>query len=219
MIELYKAGKFEETLAKSEAMIEVFPKFAFILNISGVANSALESYNTAIETYRKALKLDPENAEFYGNMGNAFRRKGDLDAAVRCYWKALQIQPDSAALYYNVGNALPIKGEFESAIRNFKNALRIDLNNSEAWNNKGDALRGQGKLNAAIESYDKTIEISPDHMDARYNRSLLVLNLEDFKTGWPTYEYRWKKSKLDSAPTLTRRPKWRSGDQGRVLPL
>ena len=44
-----------------------------------------------------------------------------------------------------------------------------------------------------------------------------MLNLEDFKTGWPTYEYRWKKSKLDSALTLTRRPKWRSGDQGRVL--
>ena len=132
LIELYKAGKFEETLAKSEAMIKVFPKFAFILNISGVANSAPERYKTAIEAYRKALKLDPENAEFYGNMGNAFRRKGDLDAAVRCYRKALQIQPDTSSLYCNIGNVLLIKGEFESAIRNFKSALRIDPNNSEA---------------------------------------------------------------------------------------
>ena len=48
LIELYKAGKFEETLAKSEAMIKVFPNFAFILNISGATNSALERYNTAI---------------------------------------------------------------------------------------------------------------------------------------------------------------------------
>ena len=64
-------------------MIKVFPKFAFILNISGVANSAPERYKTAIEAYRKALKLDPENAEFNGNMGNGFRRKGDLDTAVR----------------------------------------------------------------------------------------------------------------------------------------
>ena len=48
LIELYKARKFKETLAKSEAMIKVFPKFALILNISGVTNSALERYNTAI---------------------------------------------------------------------------------------------------------------------------------------------------------------------------
>ncbi len=129
----------------------------------------------------------------------------------------MKLDPENAEFYGNIGNALLIKGEFESAIRNFKSALRIDPNNSEAWNNKGVALRGQGKLNAAIESYDKTIEISPDHMDARYNRSLLVLNLEDFKNGWQTYEYRWKKSKLDSAPTVTRRPKWRLCDQGRVL--
>jgi ADP-heptose:LPS heptosyltransferase len=46
---------------------------------------------------------------------------------------------------------------------------------------------------------------------------MLLLNLEDFKMGWPAYEYRWKKSKLDSVPVISSRPKWRLGDRGKVL--
>ena len=63
----------------------------------------------------------------------------------------------------------------------------------------GAALRAKGELKAAIKSYDRAIEINPKHVGARYNKSMLLLNLEDFKMGWPAHEYRWKKSKLDSS--------------------
>ena len=96
LIELYKAGKFEETLAKSEAMIKEFPKFTFILNISGVANSTLERYNKSIEAYRKALKLDPENTEFYGNMDNALLITTEFESAIRNFKSALRIDPNNS---------------------------------------------------------------------------------------------------------------------------
>ena len=73
----------------------------------------------------------------------------------------------------------------------------------KSCNNTGAALRAKGELRAAIKSYDRAIEINPKHVGARYNKSMLLLNLEDFKTGWPACEYRWKKSKLDSVPVIS----------------
>ena len=81
----------------------------------------------------------------------------------------------------------------------------------------GAAMRAKGELSAAIKSYDRAIEINPKHVGARYKKLMLLLNLEDFKMGWPAYEYRRKKSKLDSVPVISSRPKWRLGDQGKVL--
>jgi ubiquinone/menaquinone biosynthesis C-methylase UbiE len=60
----------------------------------------------AIESYTQAIKIKPDHAEAYFNMGNTLLEKGELEAAIESYKQAIKIKPDHAEAYNNMGNAL-----------------------------------------------------------------------------------------------------------------
>jgi tetratricopeptide (TPR) repeat protein len=53
-------------------------------------------YDRAVQDYEEALRLDPNNAQYFRNRGNAYRIAGDRDRAVADYRKALILKPDDA---------------------------------------------------------------------------------------------------------------------------
>jgi len=209
--------RYEIAIDTYRTALTISPKNAEVYNNLGNAFRRKGDPDAAIQNYQWALKFEPDYAEPYNNFGLALVDKKQFDAAIKCYRNSLKLKPGYAETYFNIGSALVEKGDYDSAIKNLQKALQIMPNHHNACNNMGAALRAKGELQAAIKSYDSAIKINPKNVDARYNKSLLLLNLESFKKGWPAYEYRWKKSKLDSVPTLSSRPKWHLGDQGRVL--
>ena len=60
----------------------------------------------AIDSYKQALKIKPDYAEAYNNMGAALHDKGNLEAAIDSYKQVLKIKPGYAEAYYNMGNVL-----------------------------------------------------------------------------------------------------------------
>jgi tetratricopeptide (TPR) repeat protein len=64
----------------------------------------------AIAHYRKAIALDPKHAQAHLHLGNAMRRKGDLDGAIACFRRALQLRPNLAAARKVLDAALKEKG-------------------------------------------------------------------------------------------------------------
>lgn len=209
--------RYEIAIDTYRKALTISPKNAEVYNNLGNAFRRKGDPDAAIQNYQWALKFEPDYAEPYNNFGLALVDKKQFDAAIKCYRNSLKLKPGYAETYFNIGSALVEKGDYDSAIKNLQKALQIMPNHHNACNNMGAALRAKGELQAAIKSYDSAIKINPKNVDARYNKSLLLLNLESFKKGWPAYGYRWKKSKLDSVPTLSSWPKWHLGDQGRVL--
>jgi hypothetical protein len=47
----------------------------------------------------------------------------------------------------------------------------------------------------ALSSYNQAISVDPGFADAQYNRSLALLFLGDFESGWRGYEWRWKNAR------------------------
>ena len=76
--------------------------------------------DAAIDSYKQAIKIKPDYAEAYYNMGNALKDKGELDAAIDSYKQAIKIKPDYADAYINMGNALKDKGDLDAAIDNLQ---------------------------------------------------------------------------------------------------
>jgi protein O-GlcNAc transferase len=79
----------------------------------------------AIDSYKQAIKIKPDYAEAYSNMGISLTKKGDLEAAIDNYKHAIKIKPDYAEAYLNMGNALKEKGDLEAAIDSYKKAINI----------------------------------------------------------------------------------------------
>jgi tetratricopeptide (TPR) repeat protein len=55
----------------------------------------------AIESYQKAIDINPSDATAFVNMGNAYSAKGDNDKAIEYYQKAIDINPSYADAFVN----------------------------------------------------------------------------------------------------------------------
>jgi Flp pilus assembly protein TadD len=56
----------------------------------------------AIAEYRQALKINPELAGAYNNLGTALVREGKLAAAITEFQQALKIDPNDAQAEHNL---------------------------------------------------------------------------------------------------------------------
>jgi len=209
--------RYDLAIETYRRILKIDPKNALVYNNMGNAFRGKGDLETAIDCYQKALKINPSDVNSHNNLGVALTEVENFDDALKYLWKSLKIQPGNANTHCKIGTTLVKKGELDQAIQSFEKALEIDPNLLEAHNNMGVAFDSKGALKAAIASYDKTIAIDPLNVTAHFDKALLLLKLQDFKAGWPMYEYRWKKSKFNSVPIVTSRPKWRLGDQNRVL--
>ena len=79
---LYTHGKLQQALSESSQMLERFPNSVVLYNIAGASNAGLMLFDAAIDSYKQALKIKPDYADAYYNMGNALKDKGDLEAAI-----------------------------------------------------------------------------------------------------------------------------------------
>ena len=169
IISLYTQGFLQQALSESSQMLERFPNSIILYNIAGASNSGLMQFDDAIESYKQVLKIKPDYAEAYYNMGVALKSKGNPEAAIDSYKQALKIKPNYAEAYYNMGNALKNKGNPEAAIDSYKQALKIKPDYAEAYYNMGVALTNKDDLEGAIDSYKQALKIKPDYIGVYSN--------------------------------------------------
>jgi len=168
-INLFSQGQFQQALIEANKMLGTYPNSAFLHNIIGASNTSLKDFDAAIESYKKALKINPHYTDAIYSMGVAQQEQGDLDAATTSYNKVLKIEPEYIEAYLNIAKLLKDKGDLEGAILNYKQALKIKPDNAEVSYNMGNTLRDKGDPDAAIESYKKALKIKPDYAEAHNN--------------------------------------------------
>ena len=169
LINLYSQSKFEQALDTVSKLLQKFPNSSSLHNIQGAVNAGLGLPAAAIESYRQAILIKPDDTKAYNNMGVTLQDQGKLEEAIEAYKKALAIKPDYAEAFYNLGVILKDQGKLEEAIEAYDKALSITPYNAETYNNKGVALRDQGKSKAAIAAFNKALTIKPNFAGAYNN--------------------------------------------------
>jgi tetratricopeptide (TPR) repeat protein len=99
-----------------------------------------KKYDEAIESYEKALAIDPNYAPAWHNKGLVLHNLGKYDEAIKHYDRALAIDPNCAFALNNKGRALGNLGKYDEAIKYYDKASEIDPNYGIAKNNKRLAL-------------------------------------------------------------------------------
>ena len=162
-------GQFTEVLSKLDLLLEAFPDAPAVYNLQGASRAALGRYDGAVDSFKRAIKLKPDDASSYFNIGNVQKETGALDAAIANYDSALKIKPDHVAALTNKGNALQDKGDARAAIASYKSAIEIEPQNAATHYNIGVASQGLGDLERAIDCYKQAIKIKPDYAQAYNN--------------------------------------------------
>ena len=121
----------------------------------------------AIESWHKALELNPNLAEIWHNLGSALGRLEHYPEAIESFNHALEIDPQSYQAWNDRAHAYYQMGKWEQAIESWHKAIAIQPKNYQFWFHHGCALEQLQRLDDAIASYAKALEISPNFQPAR----------------------------------------------------
>ncbi|MDP2196970.1 MAG: tetratricopeptide repeat protein, partial [Sulfurimicrobium sp.] len=133
---------------------------------------------------RRALQIQPDDAEVHNNLGAILQELGHLNEAEAHCRRALQIKPDDAKAHNNLGAILHELGRLDEAEACFRQALQINPNYAKAHNNLGITLQDLGRLDEAEPCFKQALQIEPDYASARSN---LLFSLNYAPNSIPSY--------------------------------
>jgi tetratricopeptide (TPR) repeat protein len=116
---------------------------------------------TAIEYYKRAIKIDPNRIDAQNNLASAYFSLGMNEKAVEHYAIALRINPNDAAAQANMGTALASLGRFEEATSHLLQSLALNNKNPAAHNTLGVIYAQLGRIDDAIDQFNKAIALDP----------------------------------------------------------
>ncbi|MFH1369830.1 MAG: tetratricopeptide repeat protein [Planctomycetota bacterium] len=155
-------GLVDEAVVELEKAMELRADSGIYGNL-GLAVSLKGEIERAIEYYKKAIWIDPANAEAHYNLGNTYLAQERPAEAAGEYEKAIEAKPDYSKAYGNLGIALSWMDRNDEAINNFRYAAELDPNNIEAHFNLATALADKGLNDQAIAEYEKVLKMDPDN--------------------------------------------------------
>jgi len=155
----------------------------------------------AIESYNKAININPNYVHSWYNLGYTYHGMNKLEKALDAYMKAIRLERNDEVLWNNTGNALYNLGRYEESIPFFIKAVGANPDYEIAWNNIGNALDKMKKHRESIPYHNKSIEIRSDFDYALYAKGYAIAKLGDLDEGAdlitislelnPHYDHSW----------------------------
>ncbi len=89
--------------------------------------SSEKNYDKAIETLKKAEKIDPKSGRVFLDMGYSYKDSGDYGQAIKCFSRAreLNVQLNQISVYMTGATYLE-EEQFDQAAQKFKEAVELD---------------------------------------------------------------------------------------------
>lgn len=166
---ILQAALARHNLEKNPEDFEAHYNLAALLMAGGNAAEA-------VQYFREADRLRPNQAAVKNALGAALLAQGRLDDAIMILTAALAVRPNYFDAHYNLGNALASKGDFRGALDQFQAAVRLNPEDANAEANLGSAFAETGDLREARVHFQRALQLNPNHELAREN--LQQLNRE-----------------------------------------
>ena len=122
-------------------------------------------YARAIEPWRRASRLAPDNARALRNLASAYFQLNHLDDAVAAYGRSLAVNPDPAT-YRNLGTALFTLRRYEEATEAFEKATALAPSDATNWGNLGSAFHYiPGRERRSVEALERAVVMMRERLE------------------------------------------------------
>ncbi len=155
--------------------------------IKGLAESAMEDWDAARETFTQATGKFPAQAMFWLNRGIAEEKTGAIAEAVASQLECVWVNPTQGEAYGNLSNLYRKQNKFVEAESMARQALVHGANEAEAMNCLGLALAKQGKHAEAEAAHKAAHDAAPHNPDILCNRANLEVDQLRFEKAWPLF--------------------------------
>jgi len=156
------------------SLAEKDPKYPQLLVDFGNALASKDKFNEALKQYMKVLRLKPEMASAYHNIGAVHDKLGRMAKAIEYYQEAVELDPNLVKSHKQLAIAMLRLRKFEEASKHFSETVRLRPESATDHYNLAQSLSQQNRHFAAIKSYRRAIEIDPTLSKAHYQLGVLL---------------------------------------------
>jgi Tfp pilus assembly protein PilF len=171
-----KVWENSETLFSD--VISKYPKVAVAYNNMGRYFRVNNQYDKAIESYSKAIEIDPKGFRAYGNRGKAYFDTGKPDEALSDLNICLGLKPDNAENLANRGAVLASKSRYKEALNDLDKAIRFDAYNDNALSNRSLVFYNLNEYLKAVDDINAYLRLKPNESDMINIRALCYSKLK-----------------------------------------
>lgn len=171
-----------------------------LLQVGRVSSAAVQ--------FEKALGLVRDDIDAALGLGHCLHHLGKFEDALVLYDRLVEVSPSCAAGWNNRGTTLLEMCRYADAAASFTRALEIAASLHDARVALASCQQALGLVDEAMHSCDMVLAAAPEHAEAHWNRSLLLLLKGQYREGWREYEWRWQKRGFTSPQRDFVQPRW-----------
>jgi tetratricopeptide (TPR) repeat protein len=145
-----------------EKLVQRFPKNYYANFLLGVAYPTNEETEKAIESYNKAIEINPNLVDAYAGLGDLYLDEGKVSDAIRYLKKAIETDPTYVSAYMKLGDAYAENDQIDEAITYYEKTIEINPRITRVYYYMGNIYFKKGDREKAIKAYEKVIELEPD---------------------------------------------------------
>ena len=134
----------------------------------------------AIDAFKEALEIDPEESEAHYYLGNAYADKEMLDEAIAMYKNAVEYNPEFVDAYLNLSMLYLDMDLIEEAISLCKHAVSTNPDDAFLCFHLGEAYAMNLQYKEAIEEYKKAMSINPMDPETQYRLAESYYEVKQF---------------------------------------
>ena len=175
----------------------------------GAIKQAQGDFESALNYYGTAERLDPQNITTRINVGTLYQQKKDYRRAIEAYNSVLTLEPSNTKAMYNKATALAEMGDKQAALALYQSVVTLDPQNSNARDAISDIvketmspteyiaylsksgtneelydysykLHKEGKIDEAIHGYRAYLQKDQSKADAYINLGICYASKDDY---------------------------------------
>jgi arylsulfatase A-like enzyme/Tfp pilus assembly protein PilF len=181
-------GSFDKVVGILQGILKQDPNVIDAWFMLGNVHAAHGKPRQAIEYFKKALALKPDDEMAVVNMANAYRAAGQDEEALVGYRRFLQLDPNNAQVRYEMAQILIDRAEYDEAASALRRALELEPKMAAAQNALGVIAFRRGDVALAQQEIRKALAQKPDVRLAHFNLALIAEERRDWNTAIAEYE-------------------------------
>jgi tetratricopeptide (TPR) repeat protein len=153
-------------------------KAALQTEISRLGADRTAALEAAINSYERALEIQPNLMNVYRTVAGAYEQLGRLDEAIETLRNAATNNPNSAEPYIGLAELYHRNNDLEAAAAAYGQAIALNPNDLDLRLTRASVLESLGQMTEALIEVQEAARLQPDDATIRQNLAFMYQRLE-----------------------------------------
>lgn len=161
IVELEKKQDWPEMVKLARTLLQRDPIRGEWWFLQGYALARQGQHAAAIESFRQAVRISPEDESSWLSLGQSQSELGQAELAIQTYRQALRYRPESAQAYLALADTYQLQGRPDLAIANYRECVRYDPDSAQGWYGLAIAYRQAGQRERSDDALQSLRRLAP----------------------------------------------------------